>query len=342
MNTIPLGDTGLKVSAVGFGGIPITRLPPDEAAGLIRRALEGGVNFIDTAYSYPGSEERIGLAVRGLPRERFVIASKDASRDGAMFARHVDESLQRLGQAWLDVMQLHNVSDRATWDDVRAARGALPALLRLRDRGLVRHVGVTCHNAELAAELVETRLFETVQVPFNFIADEATELVARCVEKGIGFIGMKPFAGGAIEDAVLALGFLQEYPSAVPIPGIETRAELEQVLELYERPGPLTDGQRRRIAELKKELGKVFCHACGYCQPCPQGVAIEMVLRARSFARRLPAERAERVLSRAMAKVDDCTECGQCLTKCPYHLEIPSMLRASRRWFDKWLKTLPR
>jgi hypothetical protein len=341
MKRIALGNTGLMVSAVGLGGIPLTRLAPPAAAALVRHALHAGINFFDSAYTYPDSEPRIGAGLRGFDRARFVVASKDASTDGAMFTAHAEESLARLGVEYLDLMQLHNVSDRATWQAVRAPGGAYEALLRLRDRGRARHVGVTCHNADLAAEMAESGLFETLQVPLNFIADEAAPLVARCARLGLGFIAMKPFAGGAVDDARLALGFLQQFPGVVPIPGIETTEELRQVVELYEAPRPLVAADRSRIDTLKRDLGTRFCHGCGYCQPCPQGIAIEMILRAESFARRLPLERSLRVLGRFMPKVDECLECGECLKKCPYHLEIPSLLRRSRQWYDEWLKTVP-
>lgn len=340
MKRIPLGNTGLEVSAVGFGGIPITRLGEQVAASLVRRAVDCGINFFDTAYGYPGSEERIGLGIRGLDRASLAIASKDPSADGKMFARHVRESLERLGTEYLDLMQFHNVADREAWDAIRAPKGAYGAALKLRDDGLVRHVGVTSHNVALAAEMIESGEFETVQVPLNFVADEAAPLVARCRERGVGFIGMKPFGGGAIEDGELALQYLQQFPSVAPIPGIETGEELDQVVELAMHPSPLTEAQRGRVDELKKEIGKVFCRACGYCQPCPEEIPIPMMLRAESFARRMPKEKTRRSLERHMPKIERCTECRQCVERCPYELDIPAMLRASRRWYHGWLETL--
>jgi predicted aldo/keto reductase-like oxidoreductase len=258
-----------------------------------------------------------------------------------MFARHVEESLARLGTDYLDLMQFHNIGTREKWDAVGAAGGAYEAALRLRDQGKVRHVGVTTHDVRLAGEMVESGQFETLQVPLNFVADDAAApLVDRCADVGVGFVAMKPFAGGAIEDARLALAYLQQFPAVVPIPGIETPEELRQVIELYENPQPPTADERRRIGQLKVEIGKVFCRACGYCQPCPQEIAIAMVLRARSFARRMPADRSRRALGAHMARLDRCTECRQCVERCPYDLDIPAMLPRMREWFDDWLQSL--
>ena len=337
---VELGRTGLRVSRVGFGGIPITRLTDAGAAALVREAIDAGISFFDTAHTYPESEPRIGLAMRDIERDAVVLASKDASADGPMFARHVEESLRRLGTDHLDLMQFHNVGDRAKWDAVRAPGGACEAALRLRDQGKVRHLGVTSHNVPLAEEMIESGLFETVQVPLNFVADDAEALLPRCRDLGVGFIAMKPFAGGAIEDAALALRYLQQFDGVVPIPGIETRDELRQIVDLYSAPRGATSGELARIAQLRREIGKVFCRACGYCQPCPQGIAIPMILRVESFARRMPADRTRRAYDRHMPKIDACTGCRQCVERCPYDLDIPGMLPRMRAWYHEWLKSL--
>lgn len=340
MRQTPLGSTGLTVSAIGFGGIPITRLAEAEAAQLIRRAVDAGINFIDTAYGYGGSEERIGRAIRGVPRERLVIATKDGSSDGAMFARHVEESLMRLGLDYVDIIQFHNISDREKWDAVNAPGGAREAAEALRKQGKVRHIGVTSHNVDLAGEMVASGQFETLEAPLNFVAEEAAALIEPCRRQGIGLIGMKPFGGGAIEDGELALRYLHQFPGVVPIPGIETPAELDHVLRFAAAPQSLTDADRRRITELRVQLGKTFCHACGYCQPCPQGIAIPMLMRAKSFARRMPVDQAVRALGRHMAKVDDCVRCNQCVERCPYKLDVPGRLPEMKAWYAEWLKTV--
>ena len=340
MRQTQLGSTGLTVSSIGFGGIPITRLSETDAAALVRRAVDAGINFIDTAYGYGGSEERIGRAVRGVPREQLVIATKDASTDGAMFTQHVEESLSRLGLDYVDIIQFHNVSDRGTWEAVLAPGGAGEAAKALKKQGKVRHVGVTSHNADLAAEMVASGQFETLQVPLNFVAEEAAGLIEPCRRQGMGLIGMKPFGGGAIEDGELALRFLHQFPDVVPIPGIETQAELDHVLRFAAAPQPLSSDDRRRITELKAELGKTFCHACGYCQPCPEGIAIAMLMRAKSFARRMPVEQAVRALGRHMAKIDSCVRCNQCTKRCPYKLDIPGRLVEMKAWFAEWLQTV--
>jgi predicted aldo/keto reductase-like oxidoreductase len=188
---------------------------------------------------------------------------------------------------------------------------------------------------------VDSGKFETLQVPVNFVADDAEFLIERCRQKGLGFIAMKPFAGGELEDGELALRYFQQFPTVVPIPGIERMEELRQAVAIYNSPRALTEDERSRMAQLKRDLVKVFCRGCGYCMPCPHGLAIPIVLRSTSFVKRMPAAWANRMFARHMPKVDDCIECGECIKKCPYKLPIPEMLRQKRAWYQEWSKTLP-
>lgn len=331
-----LGRTGLQVTCLGFGAIPITRLAPDDAVALVGQALDAGINFIDTAYSYPDSEPRIGRAIAGRDRSQLVISTKDGSRDGPTFTAHVEESLRRLCTDYVDIVQLHNVATAENWDAVRAPGGAIEAAMKLKDAGKVRHLGVTSHSVDLSYEMVRSGLFETLQLPLNFVADEGAAVAELCDELGVGFICMKPLAGGAIDDGKLALRYLQQFANVVPIPGIETRDELDELLRVAAEPRELQDAERSRIEALRQEIGKVFCRACGYCMPCPQEMPIQMILRFQSIAKRMPAESAYRAGRRHMPKVDDCTGCRACVQRCPYDLEIPAMLHDARDWFNQW------
>jgi predicted aldo/keto reductase-like oxidoreductase len=207
--------------------------------------------------------------------------------------------------------------------------GALEALVEAREQGLVRHIGVSSHALGTAVDLVKTGQFETLQYPFNFVAHEAqSELLPLCREMGVGFIAMKPLGGGLIPHARLAIKYLGQFADVVADPGIESLAEMRELIAAAEEPSGLTEADLGEIEAIRKELGTRFCHRCDYCQPCDQGIAISMVLAIRSFMRRFPPERAYNDSTVAtVARAQTCVECGDCESRCPYQLPIREMLK---------------
>ena len=158
MRDVMLGNTGLKVSEVGFGGIPIIRLSMEEAVRVLKRAYDRGVTFYDTANVYLDSEEKMGRAFKGRPRGGLVLATKTLKRDREGAAQDIDQSLRRLKTDYLDIFQLHQVSQEADLAALTGPGGALEAATRAREAGKIRHIGVTGHNLEMALKLVETGL----------------------------------------------------------------------------------------------------------------------------------------------------------------------------------------
>ena len=138
MENLTLGNTGLVVSALGLGGIPLTRLSFDEAIALIRAALDAGINFIDTAHGYPDSEPRIGAAIAARQRSKLIIATKSPARQAHIFRRHVTESLQRLGTDYIDLVQFHNIAQPDELAETLAPGGAMEAAEEMRRQGLIQ------------------------------------------------------------------------------------------------------------------------------------------------------------------------------------------------------------
>ncbi len=330
MRHVVLGKSGLEVSAVGFGGIPIQRVGDDEAARTVRRALEVGVDFIDTAAGYGDSQRKIGLALRGWSG-RVVIATKSGQKTREGILADVERSREEMGRETIDLYQLHGVSNRDAWDAVRANGGALEGLFEARDRGRIAHIGVTSHSLDLALEMAECEHFETIQFPFNLVTREpAAELIPKARKLGLGFIVMKPLCGGQYDDAELAFKFLNGFPDIVPIPGIESPEQIEEIVRVVESGETLEgeDGERaRRIAE---ELGRLFCRRCGYCEPCPNGVPIQAAMTLEGCLRRMPREQYLRWPAGLVAeKASGCLECGECEEKCPYDLPIMETVKRS-------------
>jgi len=327
MRKVRLGKTGLMVSEVGFGGIPIQRLSEDDAVAVVRRCIELGVTFIDTAYGYGTSEERIGKAIQGR-REGLVLASKSPARDGATFGQHLEQSLRRLGVEHIELYQFHNVSSREQFDQIVGPGGALEVAREAQAAGKIGHIGVTSHSRETATMMAESGLFETMMFPFNFITDEPLErLIPLCRQHDVGFIAMKPMGGGLLENATIAFKWLRQYPDLVPIPGIEKAAEIEEIVAIMEGPAELTAPERAEMQRLADELGTRFCRRCDYCQPCPEGIPISTLMNMGSFIKRFPPARLFAMMEEPVRAAERCADCGECESRCPYDLPIREMMR---------------
>lgn len=334
MKSVQLGKSGLTVSAVGFGGIPIIPLQMETAVEIVRHCYERGITFFDTANMYGNSEKMIGTALEKV-RSKVVLATKTLQRDKEGAARHIALSLQNLKTDYIDLYQLHNLSKREDLEKILSPDGALAAVQEAVRAGQIRHVGVTAHKLETAIEACRTGLFATVQVPFNFVeTDPLKELFKVARERHMGIIAMKPLGGGLLESASLCFRFLQQHPDVVPIPGISQKQEIDEILSLYEDPHPLTTAEQAQIDALRVELGQKFCHRCGYCQPCEQGVAITEALMFRSMVKRVAPPVAKLFSKGPMATVEKCTGCGECIERCPYDLEIPELLREVKAIYD--------
>jgi predicted aldo/keto reductase-like oxidoreductase len=336
MDSMRLGRTGLEISRIGFGGIPIQRLDETRAVAVVRRCVELGVTFLDTANAYTTSEARIGKAIVGR-RDGLVIATKTGARDREMALSHLETSLSALQTPTIDLWQFHNVSTFEAYEQILGRGGAMEAAREAVEEGKVRHIGISSHLMDVALEAVRSGHFETVQFPFNFVTNEpADELVPLARERDVGFIAMKPLAGGLLDDANLAIKYLLQFDGVVPDPGIERVQEIEEIVDIVSGSLQLTAQEQAEIARIRGELGTTFCRRCGYCQPCPQGINLPFVLNVDSFWRRFPAEHLiSGPLAEDMARARDCAACGECEEKCPYGLPIREMLQQKIKVYDR-------
>jgi predicted aldo/keto reductase-like oxidoreductase len=337
MKHVRLGKTELQVSKIGFGGIPIMQLSMDEAVRLIKHCYELGITFYDTANMYFSSEEKIGKAL-GSVRDKVVIATKTTERKEKEATAHIDLSLRQLDTDWIDIYQLHNISNQEALDQVIAPGGAMDAVFKARESGKIRHVGLSSHNIQTAMDALETGLFETIQFPFNFIEiDPLDELFPLAKQKDMGIIGMKPLGGGLLERADLCFRYLQQHPYVMPIPGFKTTDEADEVIALYRNRKDLSDADRKGMQEIRSILGEKFCHRCEYCLPCDQGIYIPGVLIFPSAAKRLSRDAVSLWLGDALKGVDACIECGECQEKCPYDLPIIDLLKENQTLYKQWV-----
>lgn len=336
-----LGKTELMVAELGFGGIPIIPLSMDEGAAVVRHCYEKGITFFDTANAYADSEKKVGLALEDV-REKVVIATKTGRRDAEGAGKHLQYSLENLRTDYVDIYQFHNVSSQQDLDMILGPGGAMETVRNAVSEGTIRHISFSSHDIATAIACCRTELFATVQFPFNFIeSDPADELFVVARELDMGIIAMKPLGGGLLERADLCFKFLQQHPYVLPDPGFRTKEEADEVIQLYLSPTPMTEEDEAEIERIRSELGTKFCHRCGYCIPCEQGVNIPQVMGFRSQSRRFPPETAKRMAQAAMDSVENCIECGECLPKCPYHLEIPELLKENLSSFREFVALHP-
>ena len=335
MKQITLGRTGITVPQNAFGALPIQRVDLPTAVGLLRRAYEGGMRFFDTARAYSDSEEKVGAAFAGM-REKVYIATKTQAKNAEDFWKDLHTSLRMLKTDYVDLYQLHCVPKCFRPGD---GSGLYEAMLEAKAQGLIRHIGITAHLIGVAEEIVASGLYETLQFPFSYISSERDIALARaCDAAGMGFIAMKGLAGGLLTNADACMAFVSQF-EALPIWGVQRTEELEQWLSFFEKTPAMTDDLLAVIEADQKALAGNFCRGCGYCAPCTVGIVINQCARMSQMVRRAPsAAWLSPHWQAEMEKIDDCVDCGLCMTRCPYGLEIPTLLRKNLADYRSILK----
>lgn len=322
-----LGSTGLEISVVGFGGIPIQRVSKEEAVKLLQVAKDNGINFIDTARGYASSEAKIGYALEQVKGD-FIIASKSMARDAKGYTEELKQSLENLRVNCIDLYQFHNVSSEQAYEQVMGDNGAYEAALKAQQQGLIKYIGFTSHKVDLARKAVESGKFATLQVPFNAVEDHFLEVLELAYKKNIATIIMKPMAGGSLDSGDLALRYILEYNVTTVIPGMQKIEEIIENSSVGNSYKPLTKTEKTKLQEVAKQLGDKFCRRCEYCLPCPQGIKIPAMFILDGYYSRYNLQEwaTERYRSLDVTAAD-CIDCGLCETKCPYQLPIRDMLK---------------
>lgn len=326
MTTVTLGRTGITAQKNAFGCLPIQRVSPEYAGKLLRKALDGGITFFDTARAYSDSEEKIGLALSDV-RSRIFLATKTMANTVEGFWEQLHTSLRLLKTDYIDVYQFHNPSFCPKPGD---GTGLYEAMLEAKAQGKIRFIGLTNHRLNVAEEAVRSGLYDTLQFPFCYLAaDQDIALVELCREKNVGFISMKGLSGGLLTNSAAAYAWQAGFENTLPIWGVQRESELDEFLSYGENPPSMDDPEIKAVIEKdRKELIGNFCRACGYCMPCPAGIVINQCARMSQLIRRSPSQGWLTPESQAMMeKIEDCLHCGQCKKKCPYGLDTPALLR---------------
>jgi aryl-alcohol dehydrogenase-like predicted oxidoreductase len=329
-----LGRTGITVCRSGFGALPIQRAGMDEAVRILRKAHENGINFFDTARMYSDSEEKIGAAFE---HERFsvVLATKSTAVTKAEVLASIKTSLEKLRTDYIDIMQLHNPE---SLPDPADPQSSYHGLREAQEKGLVRFIGISNHSLAKAMNAAQSGLYDTVQFPLSSLSSDADlSLVNACRETGCGLIAMKALGGGLITNVAASFAFLRQYGIILPIWGIQTEAELDEILAFESNPPELDEWMWKSIRKDRFELSGMFCRGCGYCMPCPEGIQINWAARMSLLLRRAPFKPflADEWRDR-MHRIRSCTKCGLCKSKCPYGLDTPALLEKNLADYERF------
>jgi len=339
MEKIVLGKTGMEVTRLGFGGIPIQRVDEDQAVDTVLHAVQRGVDFIDTSRGYTTSERRIGLALKKTDK-KVVLASKSHNRTSDGIRTELETSLKELQKDHIELYQYHFVRDEKDYEQVISKGGALEGLLIAKDEGLISHIGISSHSLDLMARVINDGFFETIMVCFSFLESAAIEeIIPSAIEKNIGVIAMKSFSGGVIESPALALKYALSHQGIMLIPGVEEKKLFNENWEIFKGSWDLNDEELREIETIRTSRNKSFCRRCDYCQPCSEGIPIQNILGLRSMVKRMGTQIFKGRFANALKLAENCSECGDCMARCPYELPIPDLIKTNLDWIKQQINS---
>lgn len=265
-----LGRTGLMVTELGLGAMDTPH--SEESHETIEAALDGGINFIDTARDYEGSEFLLGEVVRargGLP-EGVYLESKTFSHTAAGAQRDIDRGVSFLGVPQIAVYQLHDISTQEAWDEVRGEDGALEGLKVAQYRGLIGHIGVSCHNTDLLRDLITSGEFDVVMLEYSAFFTETAPMIELAGEHDVGVVVMRPLGGsgrtsvmrGQLDEGaagILTPANLLRYVLSNPgisaaIPGARHPSRIHNNIATATSGSPMDEGERRELQDAAARL----------------------------------------------------------------------------------------
>lgn len=235
------------VSRVGFGAMSLKDIAGEEdAATLVHKAYDAGINFFDISHTVPESEKRLGACLHGI-RQNVLLATKACVLDARDLAYDLEASLNALQSDYVDLFQ-YEVDEKS----IPEFEKIVSEMNRLRGQGKIRHFGLATESLEIASRALESDLFETVQAPFNMLIGERGEpLVHEAAKNDTGFIAMQPLYGGLVQNIPLALGYLYQFENVVPLWGVRNPEELEQILYFNSKPPVVDDAFKEEVKKIR-------------------------------------------------------------------------------------------
>jgi uncharacterized protein len=364
------GKTGIKVSTLGFGAmrLPMVEIEgkkyidEDKAIPVIHKALELGVNYVDTAPYYCDSlsEITVGKALKGI-RHKVYLSTKNPIEDasGEHFLERLEKSLKKLDTGYIDFYHMWGISLKAYEEKINMPDGPLQAALKAKEQGLIKHLSFSFHDKpENMIKIIDTGYFETVLCQYNLLDRANERSIEYAHEKGLGTAIMGPVGGGRLgapsaviqemlkgktrSTAEMALRFvLANQNVSLALSGMSTIEMVEENAAVASIPGVLTSVELKKVEEMleeNKRLSELYCTGCNYCMPCSQGLNIPHIFKLMNYNRVYGLkDYAKEEYNKLMVPgnktgkpADACIECGACETKCPQHLRIIHQLKETR------------
>jgi len=343
-----LGRTGWKLSVIGFGAIKLPQLPQKECDFLLNRAIDLGINFVDTADCYGDSEEKIGRAL-SRRRKEFYLSTKIDERDGPGVLKKLERCLRRLKTDWIDLVLFHDV--RGSEYEKIFETGGLDILEKARGQGKISEIGISIHQSiSMMKKAIDSGVFSVLMVAYSAVDEDrlAADLIPMAYQKGVGVITMKPLAGGKLAEplsgwnrqyfkkespAQISLRYILNHPHVTcAIPGMTNTKELEENIKVAENPRDLTPEEIGLFMHWVGEAGKGFCRNCGYCLPCPQEIPIPDIFRFEGYYERYAMKKwAIEQYHSLPVDAGHCSVCEECVPRCPYGVAIPKRLREAHQ-----------
>ncbi|MCC4770430.1 aldo/keto reductase [Methanosarcina sp. DH2] len=373
-----LGNTGEKASILGYGcmRLPVLGGVPDKidekkAIELLRYAIDHGVNYIDSAYSYHGgmNEVFLGKALKNGYREKVHLATKLSCKRVKTredMDRFLDEQLEKLQTNYIDFYLLHAVK-KSYWKKLKKL-GIMEFLDSALATGKIKYTGFSFHDElDVFKEVVDAYPWSLCQIQFNFLDEEfqaGVEGLKYAAEKGLAVVIMEPLRGGNLASKVpeearkvwdrakikrtpaeWAFRYLWDYPEiSIVLSGMSKPEHLKENLEIAEEghPNSLLAEEKSLIAEVKeiyRARTKVNCTGCRYCMPCPEGVNIPRNLSYLNDILMLDDVENARfqygVLLSPEEKAGKCVKCGECEEVCPQNIKIREMLKEVKEFMKE-------
>ncbi|MCK4284180.1 MAG: aldo/keto reductase [Candidatus Brocadiae bacterium] len=352
METRKLGRTGLEAAVMGLGTEYLVEATRETVVSVVREALDKGVNYFDVLFSYADYRDNFGAALEGR-RDEIILtghlgsADKDGqyrrTRDIAESEALIDDQLTRLHTDHLDVLFLSNCDEADDYRRIMAPGGLLALAGKLQRRGKARFIGLSGHKVPVSRRAVQSGEIDVLMHNINLSGDATegrTELYHLCAAHDVGLVGMKPFAGGALlgpdgpdVTPVQCLSYAVSQPGvSTLVPGVKNLEELRAALAYLDASTEERDFSA--VLPHFQEPAEGTCVYCNHCLPCPSGIDIGKTIRLLVSARHGDLEPFRGHYEALEARASDCTECGACMERCPFGVDVISNMQQAVELFE--------